>query len=63
MILDDRYGGKEVAIMTAMHRLMQLKISSGPTNKKIEALTAEIQTAKRCLIAVGQNPKYSQAVS
>ena len=53
MILDKKYGGKVFAVMTAMHRLMQLKIPPGPVYDKVEALGAEVRTAKRCLKAVG----------
>ena len=38
--------------MTAMHRLIQLKIPLGSKYDKVEALAAEVCTAKRCLKAV-----------
>ena len=53
MILDKRYAGREVAIMTAMRRIMQLKIPSGWAYDKAEALAAKVRTAKRCLKALG----------
>ena len=39
--------------MTATHRRMQLKIPLGPAYDKVEAIAAEVRTAKRCLKAVG----------
>ena len=38
--------------MTAMHRLIQLNIPLGSKYDKVEALEAEVCTAKRCLKAV-----------
>ena len=52
IIFTRRYGGKEITVMTAMHRLIQLKIPLGSKYDKVEALEAEVCTAKRCLNAV-----------
>ena len=52
IIFNRRYGGKEITIMTAMHRLIQLNIPLGSKYDKVEALAAEVCTAKRCLNAV-----------
>ena len=51
--LDERYRDKELTVLSAMHRLVSLKLPQGPAQSKVEALGTAVSHARSCLRALG----------
>ena len=55
--LDERYGNKDLAMLSTMYRLISLELPQGPVHDKMQTLASELRVAKSSLIAVGAEGK------
>ena len=51
-VLEKRYGDRTLAIITARHRLLNLKVPKGPAHDQVEAVEQGLNQARSCLEAV-----------
>ena len=50
--MEERYGDRTVAIMSAMQKLESVTLPQGPAHDKVEALVLALRTARTCFRAV-----------
>ena len=51
--LDKQYGDRNIAIMSAIHRMEALKLAHGPDHDKVETVVAALRTARMRLRTLG----------